>query len=145
MPDDTADGALTENDGIDIVPVDAEQAVALAPIHAASFEEAWNAPALARLLGAGAARALAAFAGYERRPLGFVLAFVAADEAEILTIAVDPALRRTGIAARLLRALHSELAQEGIGRVYLEVAADNTAALSLYRRFGFIDLAKTAE
>jgi ribosomal-protein-alanine N-acetyltransferase len=61
----------------------------------------------------------------------------AADEAEILTLAVDPAHRRTGIASRLLRAATAALSAGETQRVFLEVAADNSAALALYERHGF--------
>lgn len=124
---------------IDIVPIGPAEAAAMAPIHAASFDEAWTDVALSRLLRADAARAFGAFAGYEREPLGFVLAFVAADEAEILAIAVAPSRRRMGIGAKLLRALQRQLRDEGVNRLHLEVAADNPAAHGLYRKFGFVE------
>jgi [ribosomal protein S18]-alanine N-acetyltransferase len=127
------------NTEIDIVPIGPEAAAVMAPIHAASFDEAWAEPALSRLLRADAARAFGAFTGYERRPLGFVLAFVAADEAEILSIAVAPTHRRSGIGAKLLRTLQKELSQEDVSQLFLEVAADNMAADGLYRRLGFIE------
>lgn len=134
----TATCPTSETD-IDIVPIGAVQAAVFAPIHAASFDEAWSESALARLLKADAARAFGAFAGYERRPLGFVLAFAAAGEAEILTIAVTETSRRRGIGDKLLRALKSSLAEDGIERLFLEVAADNIAARGLYRRHGFVE------
>jgi [ribosomal protein S18]-alanine N-acetyltransferase len=124
---------------IAIVPIGPEDATAMAPIHAASFAEAWTVAVLTRLLRADAARAFGAFAGYQRSPLGFVLAFAAADEAEILTIAVAENHRRAGIGARLLRMLEEHLAEDGIERLFLEVAADNTAAYGLYRRRGFVE------
>ena len=134
----TATCPTSETD-IDIVPIGAVQAAIFAPIHAASFDEAWSESALARLLKADAARAVGAVAGYERRPLGFVLAFAAAGEAEILTIAVTETSRRRGIGDKLLRALKMSLSEEGIERLFLEVAADHSAAQGLYRRHGFVE------
>ena len=125
---------------IDIVPVGTAEAAVLAPIHAACFAaDRWNEPALVRLLRAEAARAFGAFAGYERAPLGFVLAFAAADEAEILTLAVAPAHRRAGIGRRLIGTLADALREEGIANMVLEVADDNVAAVGLYRRLGFVE------
>lgn len=121
------------------VPVGPGDAAVLAPIHAASFVLAWNEASLARLLGADAATAFAAFSGYERTPLGFVLAFAAAGEAEILTITVAQSHRRGGIGTKLLRALVEQLAEDGVERLFLEVAADNSAAYGLYRRLGFVE------
>ena len=125
---------------IDIVPLGPAEAAAMAPIHAAAFgAEAWDEAALARLLRTPAAWGYGAYAGYARTPLGLVLALAAADEAEIVTIAVDPAHRRAGLGARLVKALVAGLQAEGIERLFLEVADDNAAALGLYRRLGFIE------
>jgi [ribosomal protein S18]-alanine N-acetyltransferase len=135
----TGKPSLDTDADIDIVPIGTAEASAMAPIHAASFPEAWTEAALARLLKADAARALGAFAGYAREPHGFVLAFAATDEAEILTIAVPPSRRRKGTGAKLLRALQDQLREEGITRLFLEVAADNAAAYGLYRRTGFVE------
>ena len=65
---------------------------------------------------------------------GFLLVEqAAADETEILTLAVDPAVRRQGVARDLL----TELLRSGKGRVFLEVRSSNQAAQRLYDRFGF--------
>ncbi|HWG05203.1 MAG TPA: GNAT family N-acetyltransferase, partial [Beijerinckiaceae bacterium] len=71
------------------------------------------------------------------RLFGFVLSRLAADEAEILTIAVDSALRRRGIATRLLAAHMGRLQNAGVHTLFLEVDEENTAARPLYTRFGF--------
>ena len=62
-----------------------------------------------------------------------------AGEADILTIATDPALKRTGIATQLLTGLMSRLGERGIGRITLDVAEDNTAARRLYEGLGFTE------
>ena len=72
-------------------------------------------------------------------PDGFILLRVVADEAEILTLAVRPAARRRGVGARLVQEGGRLVAVRGATRLFLEVAADNDAALSLYRRAGFAD------
>ncbi len=54
-------------------------------------------------------------------------------EFEILEVAVDPAFRRRGLAATLLRHKFSE----SPGTYFLEVRESNHNALSLYRRLGF--------
>ncbi|HYM09722.1 MAG TPA: ribosomal protein S18-alanine N-acetyltransferase [Bryobacterales bacterium] len=70
----------------------------------------------------------------ERQVAGFLVALrPTLDEAEILTLAVDPALRRRGVASALLRLFLGA----GCGRVSLEVRVSNTAAQRLYQRFGF--------
>ncbi len=104
----------------------------MAAIHAAAFAAArpWSMAEFADLLAqpgvfaCGNARA-------------FALTRVAADEAELLTIATDPAHRRTGLARALMRDALSGAARRGAARLFLEVAADNTAARALYIGCGF--------
>lgn len=74
----------------------------------------------------------------EDRPAGFCAwRQVAADEAELLNLAVDPALRRTGVGAALL----TELCATARGDIFLEVAVPNTAAIDLYRKLGWESVA----
>ena len=68
---------------------------------------------------------------------GFLLGRAVADEAEILTLAVDPAARRRGMAARLVHGFLAEARQRGAVSAFLEVAASNDAAISLYSQAGF--------
>lgn len=114
----------------------------LAALHALCFPpaEAWGEAAFARLLALPGVFGLLAVEGGE--PVGFVLARRAADEAELLTLAVVPARRRRGIAKRLVEACLAALAASGVGRIFLEVAADNDAAQALYRASGFRPLGR---
>lgn len=64
---------------------------------------------------------------------GFVLGRVAADEAELLTIAVAPQAQRSGRGAALLAAFEAEAAQAGAAQGFLEVALSNAPARKLYR------------
>lgn len=107
-----------------------EVAQALAAIHAEAFDTPWSADAFAALLAQPGVM-------LEATPDGFVMVQAAADEAEILTLAVRPAARRRGVATALVEmgARRAELA--GAGRLFLEVAEDNLAARALYARLGF--------
>lgn len=69
---------------------------------------------------------------------GFVLFAVAADECEILDIAVDPAFRRSGHATRLLDAALGAAAARGARICHLEVRESNVSARNFYRSMGFI-------
>lgn len=115
-------------------------AAACAKIHAQSFAHPW-APAEFESLLAGrdvigeAAFATSLFGG--RRLTGFVLSRRGADTAEMLTVAVAPALRRSGVATALIARHLATLAAEGVKSLFLEVETDNRAARALYRRFGF--------
>ncbi len=70
-------------------------------------------------------------------PIGFVLARAAGGECEIITICVLADARRQGAASGLVRAATGEAAARGAVRVFLEVAENNDAALSLYSAEGF--------
>lgn len=70
--------------------------------------------------------------------LGFAAWRTAADEAELLSIAVDAAVRGQGIGAALLEAAISAWRTSGAMRGFLEVRSGNTAAQILYRRAGFV-------
>lgn len=116
-------------------PVRAEppHAAALAAIHAACFPpaERWDERAMASLLAQPGVFGLIDPEG------GCVLARIAADEAEILTLAVVPERRRQGRGRALLDAARREAAQAGALALFLEVAEDNAAALALYAAQGF--------
>ena len=122
---------------IEIAPVDGSFADVLAEIHDQSFAESWDAAALHRLLEAPAAVALQAVDLDQAKTVGFVLAFAAAGEAEILSIAVAQDQRRHGIGGQLIDQLISQLRDDGTTRLFLEVAADNLAARGLYRQKKF--------
>lgn len=71
------------------------------------------------------------------RPHGLLVGRTAADEAEILTLAVDPAVRRQGVGRVLVEAFVQEAASRGAERAYLEVAAGNIPARRLYHATGW--------
>jgi [ribosomal protein S18]-alanine N-acetyltransferase len=106
-----------------------------ADLHAACFESPWTAEALAATLAGAGVLALAAEADSDVS--GFVISRVAAGEAEILTLAVDPAKRRQGLGAGLVTAVIEAGCEAGVEAVFLEVAIDNEAAIGLYETLGF--------
>ena len=69
---------------------------------------------------------------------GFVILQFAADEAEILAIAVAKNRRRLGYAASLLEGGIRACQNRFISCIYLEVAESNTPARKLYEKFGFL-------
>lgn len=101
----------------------------LAALHAQCFPDPWDAKALRELFAADAF----AFSSDD----GFVLARVAGGEAEILTLAVAPAARGKGLGRALLQAAIKRARAEGAETMFLEVGADNPAALALYAGLGF--------
>ena len=103
----------------------------LARLHAGAFADAWTGASIGALL---ATPGTFAFAVDD----GFILARVAGGEAEILTLAVRPSARGKGLGRGLLRAAAKEAALRGADEMFLEVGADNPAALALYAGQGFV-------
>lgn len=69
---------------------------------------------------------------------GLALARVAADEAEILTLAVLPEARRRGVGGALLASVAAGAAARGARALFLEVAVGNAPARALYAAAGFV-------
>jgi len=125
-----------------IRPLRVDAAEACAAIHRTGFAHPWSAEEFASLLAGPTALGLAALDPETARLRGFVLSRLAADEAEILTIAVDPALRGCGVGRDLMREHLSRAALSGARAIFLEVDPDNAPAVALYRRFGFRDVGR---
>ena len=75
---------------------------------------------------------------------GFALGRVVAEEAELLTIAVEPEAQGRGIGKRCLAKFHAEAANRDAVSAFLEVAADNLSALSLYKSSGWKESGRRA-
>ena len=71
---------------------------------------------------------------------GFIVYRAVADEAEIITIGVAPDARRTGIAAAMLGIVEGDLKKRDVKHIFLEVAADNTPARTLYKSNGYVEI-----
>ena len=108
----------------------------LEQIHAACFSDAWDKAAFDHLLTSNLTCGW--MAARDGNPAGFVLARILGDEAEILTFAVQPSSQRSGIGRCLLKELMDFLKSAECGKIFLEVAVDNEAAIALYTSAGFI-------
>ncbi|MBB93502.1 MAG: ribosomal-protein-alanine acetyltransferase [Rhodobacteraceae bacterium] len=104
----------------------------MAELHAAAFAHSrpWSEAEFEGLLSVAGTFSIG-------QPMGFALARVIGDEAELLTIATHPAHRRHGMARSLMRAWEAEATGRGAARAFLEVASDNPAARSLYASCGY--------
>ena len=103
-----------------------------------SAPDPWNAKQIAEELESEFARCLVLCEDTpEARILGFCTVQVAADEATLNAITVDPAARGRGCGAQLLQELLHRLAAEGTATVYLEVRTQNAPAIALYEKTGF--------
>lgn len=114
-----------------------DHAALLAALHGESFAPGWDTGSFAKLMSMpGSLAFIVTSSGDE--PAGFILATVAADEADIVTIAVRPSERRRRLATRLISAFTSHLADQGVSRLYIEVAQSNEPASTLYSKLGFV-------
>jgi len=73
-----------------------------------------------------------------RKTIGFAASRIGADEAEILSIAVDSAYRGRGLSQMLLLTHLGHLAGRGVRTIFLEVEENNQPARRLYDRMGFM-------
>lgn len=106
----------------------------MAAIHAASFTHPrpWSETEIAGFLASPLCFLLT-------EPGGFLIGRAVAGEAELLTIAVAPNARRKGAGARLVAGFLEQATARGADTAFLEVAADNAAAQTLYSRMGFAE------
>jgi ribosomal-protein-alanine N-acetyltransferase len=130
-----------------LVALTGAHAPVLAEIHHQAFETPWSGAEFTALLagpGVFAIGAVPESAAEADPPAGFVLCRVAADEAEILTLATVPDQRRRGVASALLAAANAEAVRAGAAVMFLEVAEDNPAAYALYLSHGFREVGSRA-
>ena len=76
------------------------------------------------------------------RVAGYGILSIAAGEAHILNLCVDPAYRAHGFGERLLDAILARARAAHVREVFLEVRPSNTTALALYRKKGFHKVAR---
>jgi ribosomal-protein-alanine N-acetyltransferase len=69
--------------------------------------------------------------------IGYVIATLAIDSADILNIAIDSGCQRQGYATKLLSHLVNEFSEKGAKEVFLEVRVSNNGAISFYNSQGF--------
>ena len=112
-------------------------AAVLAAIHGAAFpHEAWGAGAFQVQLEMHSVLGLLDSRG------GFALLRITADEAELLTLGVLPAMRRRGIARDLLEEGIRRARTLGVRTLFLEVNIRNHPARRLYEATGFREVGR---
>jgi len=127
-----------------IRPLRPDKAEDCARVHAEGFAHPWSSQEVAELIAAASTLAAAALDPTNGRLRGFVLSRLAADEAEILTIAVEVASRGKGVGQALLGEALRQASNGGAKAMFLEVGKDNAPALALYERFRFVKVGERA-
>lgn len=110
---------------------------AVARIEAAAFPDPWSAEQFRAHLGDVFLVAVAAEA-----VIGYLVAWMAGPEAEILNVAVAADVRRQGSARALLTEALATLGRGGVTSVFLEVRPSNAAARRLYVSAGFREVGR---
>lgn len=132
------------NDRVALRPIGALELDHAAALHGQAFEamgeRPWTRRDMAELLASPGVAGL--FIDREGEPIGLALWRVVADEAELLTIAVQGHRRRAGLGRVLLDAVIERAMQAGARSLFLEVGADNTAARALYSQAGFAEVGR---
>jgi ribosomal-protein-alanine N-acetyltransferase len=106
-------------------------------IYGESFSELYPEFAIASLLRCPGAWCQLAVDEETGVPIGFLIARIILDEAEILSIGIVSAARRQGAAQGLLTAACERAISLGALALHLEVGEDNQGAVALYRKMGF--------
>ena len=73
----------------------------------------------------------------EERAVGYSILSIAAGEAHILNLCVDPKFRQLGYGERLLEEILERAGNAEVGEVFLEVRPSNSKAIALYNKKGF--------
>jgi ribosomal-protein-alanine N-acetyltransferase len=120
---------------VTIEPATLRDAPKLAQLHGASFHRGWGEGEFEQMLAER--NTLVHRLRQGRKVIGFAVSRMAADEAEILSIAVDPKHRGRGLSRNLLLTHLGHLAGRGVRTVFLEVEENNQPARRLYARAGF--------
>ena len=119
-----------------VEPATQRDAARLAQLHGASFHRGWGEGEFETHAEPSATRWCIA-CGIGRKIIGFAVSRLAADEAEILSIAVAADHRGRGLSRNLLLTHLGHLAGRGVRTVFLEVEENNQPARRLYERAGF--------
>jgi [ribosomal protein S18]-alanine N-acetyltransferase len=127
--------ALWSGGTTSVEPATLADAPRLAQLHGASFHRGWGEGEFESMLGES--NTLVHRLRLGRKTIGFAVSRMGADEAEILSIAIDPRHRGRGLSRSLLLTHLGHLAGRGVRTIFLEVEENNRPAIRLYERIGF--------
>ncbi|WP_370931762.1 ribosomal protein S18-alanine N-acetyltransferase [Bartonella sp. DGB1] len=116
------------------------EAKQMSQIHTQLFQEAWDEIAFSNFLQNPN---LIAFSSYHltepSKIIGFVLTQFITDEAEILSFGIDHNYHKQGLGYKLLQHNIDYLGKKKCRKIFLEVDVNNTAAINLYTKCGFLE------
>ncbi len=121
---------------------DPDAAAEIADLHMKLFNPPWDVAGVTPLLAAPAAVAFVARVGIPPTTIGFVIGQMAADVSEIISIGVAEDWQKRGVGRILFGAFTRAVTRAGAKRLFLDVAADNPAALALYKAMGCAEVGR---
>ena len=127
---------------INLVPMTADHLDELEKLERICFSRPWSKKMLGEELENDCAAFLVAEEPETHRVLGYAGVLVMADEGYITNVAVFPDYRRQGIAAQIIKVFCDFAAGNHLSFLTLEVRPTNTAAIELYRSFGFEEVGR---
>ena len=114
-----------------------EDLEAVVALEADAFTNPWTRETLERELRQSDVTRVYVLRAMGKRVAAFCACWLIFDELHINTVAVDPALRRQGLAVQLMEHVLADAARHGAQHATLEVRRSNEPALRLYQRLGF--------
>ena len=132
---------------VSLLWADPDRADDVSDLHARLFKKAWSGEDIEPLLANPGAMSLIAKVRESTqqnipRNAGFVIAVLAADEVEVLSIGVLEEFQGRGLAKIMLQGLVRAAKKAEAQKIFLEVAEDNRAANRLYRGMGFKEVGR---
>jgi ribosomal-protein-alanine N-acetyltransferase len=118
-----------------VEPASTRDAPRLAQLHGASFHRGWGETEFERMLAER--NTTVDRLKLRRKTIGFAISRMGADEAELLSVAIDPDYRGRGLSQQLLLTHLGHLAGRGVRTIFLEVEENNRPARRLYEKAGF--------
>jgi len=110
---------------------------AIEDIERDSYTTPWSRSMFAGELSKASSVCLGAFDEETGELIGYLIVSRYVDAWHVMNIAVDPNVRRAGVATALLRRLFELTSRDGRRGYTLEVRVSNTGAINLYERLGF--------
>ena len=127
---------------IQIAPMNADHLEELEKLERICFSRPWSRKTLAEELENQCAAFLVAQDSITQQVMGYAGLLVMADEGYITNVAVFPEFRRQGVAAKLIAVFENFARGNKLAFLTLEVRPSNTAAIALYKGFGFEEVGR---
>lgn len=126
-----------KNTPVTVRAMKAEDAAAVAEMEHQIFSDAWSERGV--LASAANPQTICLVAEKGGRQIGYLIAYMAADEAEIARIATVKEQRRKGVGAALFARLEDSCQEHTLNRILLDVRKGNASARSFYAKQGFTE------